>query len=384
TNISQRGFLTQSLAGQVVSEAAKFNGDVVWQALTEVSFKAGDVVLGKTIQQPGGTMYIPGSGAIYYPHGSEASATRRDMFYLTDAFAHVLDLERANPAFSAEQWMRLRAQDMLAMQARHADGHLYAPGEHSSWAATEQMPSWQMSDAYLAVWLDAQNKVSPEGNWIPHVFVENPGFEKVNLSAGTLKRFNVTGGIDGWQLLSGDGQKAGVTNFAGHGVVGAAFDEARFNGNHKALWINANGGTVPPVIGQALGVAIDDDLRYVLSLDIASLGEAGNGIESYVVQLLADGVLLSEAVEGINGAPTLLDGRFVTVSLDFDASAGLPAGVVPGVSALQLRLINPVMYSGPLSAQTIFDNVRLTAVPVPEPVSSIGVACLALRRRRTV
>jgi hypothetical protein len=56
-------------------------------------------------------------------------------------------------------WLRLRADRIEAMQARHPDGKLYAPGEFDTYPGREQMAAWQLADAYLFFWFSCHKTI---------------------------------------------------------------------------------------------------------------------------------------------------------------------------------------------------------------------------------
>jgi len=156
---NMRAYITQSLAGEPVPEAADFNFARVYRFL--VTYRFPSPPYGK----PGGTMYVPGSPNVYYPEGNDWSPYRYDIYYLMDVYAHMLHYDDGLP-YKASEWMRLRADRMLVMQNRFRDRHMYARGEFNTYEGREQLAAWQLAEAFLLFWLDAHGAVSPRSNWL--------------------------------------------------------------------------------------------------------------------------------------------------------------------------------------------------------------------------
>jgi hypothetical protein len=153
------GYLTQSLAGRVVPEAAAFNGAMIYRTFVTYRWPS------PPFEPPGGTIYVPGESNVYYPRGVDWSRYDVSLYYLEDAWARVLGWDRAlSPP--AREWMRLRADRMLKMQGRHADGRMFAPGEYDTYPGAEQWVAWCLTDAYLALWLQSHGALGACGNWL--------------------------------------------------------------------------------------------------------------------------------------------------------------------------------------------------------------------------
>ncbi|MDR3229594.1 MAG: hypothetical protein LBT53_09385, partial [Puniceicoccales bacterium] len=97
-------------------------------------------------------MYIPGKAELYHPQGTDWSKYRFDIYYLLDVNVHLLGLDK-ELKHKAIDWLRIRADRIETMQARHKDGKLYAPKEFTTYPGCEQMAAWQLADAYLFFWL---------------------------------------------------------------------------------------------------------------------------------------------------------------------------------------------------------------------------------------
>jgi hypothetical protein len=157
--LNLRAWLVCSLAGRPVPEAFDFNFPVVYGALQTTKF------VSPPYNPPGGSMYRPGEAAVYYPQGNDWSTHRLDIYYKMDLFARRLGADRGLP-LPAEHWIPMRAEAIEAMQARHADGRLYAKGEFDSYPNPEAMGLWVLADAYLLQWLDARDALTPRADWL--------------------------------------------------------------------------------------------------------------------------------------------------------------------------------------------------------------------------
>lgn len=151
--INSRSFLTQSLAGEPVSEGAQWNAPFIYRSLTEHIWPS------PPHKSPGGTMYIPGKAEVYYPRGTDWSKYRFDIYYLNDVNAHIHGWDKGLK-HKTVSWMRIRARRILDMQKRHNDGSMFSPDEFTTYAGHEQMTAWQIGDAYLLFWLKAHKAIS--------------------------------------------------------------------------------------------------------------------------------------------------------------------------------------------------------------------------------
>lgn len=149
--------MTDALANNRSPEAARFNADVVYGALSTVNFAV------PPYQSPGGTVYVhDGNGRptadIYYPVGNDWGTRRLAHFVAADASAHLFGYDEM-AAGSGADWERLHVRALLEMQARGTDGRTYqAPGE-DTYAGREEWVAVEIARAYLAHWLDSQDTV---------------------------------------------------------------------------------------------------------------------------------------------------------------------------------------------------------------------------------
>jgi hypothetical protein len=157
--LNLRAYLLQPLAGQSVPQTAEFNADLIYKTFVTHAWPV------PPYKAPGGTIYLPGRAEIYYPMGTDWSPFRFDIYYLYDAFAQVRGWDKDLP-HKAKDWMKVRAQRMLAMQARFPSGSMYAKEEHPAPYPNDQMVAWQMGDALLLLWLQGQDALKPQGQWL--------------------------------------------------------------------------------------------------------------------------------------------------------------------------------------------------------------------------
>ena len=140
--LNSRSYLMQPLAGQRTFDGSLMNFPLIYKSLTEHVWQS------PPYKAPGGTIYIPGKAEIYYPEDTDWSKFRIDIFYLMDVHIHLMNLDK-DLKNKAIDWMRVRANRIEAMQARHKDGKMFAPDEFTTYLGCEQMTAWQLADAYL-------------------------------------------------------------------------------------------------------------------------------------------------------------------------------------------------------------------------------------------
>ena len=156
--LNLRAYLTLPLAGQPVPQSARFNADRVYRCLVTQNWPS------PPYKAPGGTMYIPGQPEVYYPEGTDWSRYRFDVFYLVDVFADTLGLDQGLPHRAAE-WLPIRGQRLVEMQARHPDGRLFEPSEFTTYRGAEQETAWNFADSLLLLWLHDRGALGHEANW---------------------------------------------------------------------------------------------------------------------------------------------------------------------------------------------------------------------------
>lgn len=185
--------------------------------------------------------------------------------------------------------------------------------------------------------------------------VTNASFETanpLNVSCGAGCAYN-NGPIPGWTLFG----------FGGSWQPSSAyFTSGAPDGNLVAY---LNGG----FITQTLGVSLLANTTYTLSVDV------GNRLDhlttNYGMALFAGSTLLNSLTASNGLIPA---GTFANESFSFTSGATVPSG-------------NLMIVLGTAGIQSDFDNVRLTASPVPEPASlallgiGLGLVAFVIRRR---
>lgn len=157
--LSLRVYATQALAGKPAPQSAGLNVEFIYRSLSTHAWPT------PPYQAPGVPIYLPGKAEVYYPQGTDWSRFRFDVYYAFDACAKVFGWDKGLPD-TASNWMRLRGARLLEMQARHADGHCWEPAEAKQPYPNDQFLCWQMGDAYLLMWLDANRSIKPTRNWL--------------------------------------------------------------------------------------------------------------------------------------------------------------------------------------------------------------------------
>ncbi len=155
------GLITHSLAGPAVPDSWDFNGAMIYRTCVLQAWNS------PPHEKPGGTIYRVGKADVYYPGGLDWSTEDVSPFYLMDVYARLFDWHDG-----AADWMRIRTKKMLAMQERHDDRRMFAAGEYDTYEGAEQWVSWCLADAYLPLWLAAQQTdegssgLGSKGNWL--------------------------------------------------------------------------------------------------------------------------------------------------------------------------------------------------------------------------
>jgi hypothetical protein len=187
--------------------------------------------------------------------------------------------------------------------------------------------------------------------------IQNFSFETTNpltISCGTGCAYN-NGPIPGWTTTGGQQGSWQPSS--------AYFSSPVPDGSIVAF---SNGGT----ISQTLSDSLLANTLYTLSVDVGRRLDGVN-VTNYTISLFAGSTLLN-SLTASNGLIPL--GTFMDVSFNYMSGVTLPAG-------------NLAIMLSSAGSQTDFDNVRLTATPVPEPSSlallaaGLGLALFVFRRR---
>ena len=155
------GALASSLARQATPRAALIHVDTTYEALVERDFPAGYVYPDTTrpARAPGGTMYVPGSGDLYYPQGNDWGTDRVVPYVLLDALVGSFELD-GRVTKKADYWEALHAQKLLEQQSRHADGRTYATAREDKYKGREAYVNEFAALAYLSKWVTHQGAFS--------------------------------------------------------------------------------------------------------------------------------------------------------------------------------------------------------------------------------
>ena len=148
-----------SLARRPVPEAGIFNLDIPYRALADLRFTPGEIIDGKPVLPPGGTIFQSNSSDIYYPQGNDWGTKRRLNFAYADALVAVFSKDPALRQRAAA-WEREHAGKVLQMQGRFQDGRTYGALSEDTYPSREEWIAAAASNAYLLEWLVGQKGVS--------------------------------------------------------------------------------------------------------------------------------------------------------------------------------------------------------------------------------
>jgi hypothetical protein len=149
------------LARQRVPEAMFHNGGLVYSALSRVGYTAGGASpAGGTFTPPGGTVYVRGSSAVYYPQGDDWGIARRAHFVSLDAHARVYaDYLRARgwSARRALTWHET-GQRRLVASSGTTDGRTYSvdpavAAMQDVYPGREEYAAQNLATAWLALYI---------------------------------------------------------------------------------------------------------------------------------------------------------------------------------------------------------------------------------------
>jgi len=224
------------------------------------------------------------------------------------------------------------------------------------------------------------------------VAINNPGFESNPIADGTFAVFVPSS----WQLYDPQGIVNQTTNAVGvirPNIPQAFFPSGATEGSQAALVFLAGPVNAPVGIQQTLAATLQANTRYDLSVDIGNIdsgtslpgsADGGNvfynlkGFPGYRIEVLAGGTLLASDTSSTGTIP---EGQWRTSTLSVATSAS-PAELGQPLTIRLINLDTPGTPAEP-AIEVDFDNVRLMATPVPEPMTWVlclaGVALLVLR-----
>jgi hypothetical protein len=132
------------LGGSSVPSVLLRSLDVVYQALTDVQHHSPPYL------PPGGTVYRPGTSAVYWPERCEWGSRMPMGFAVMDADAVVFGFGHQ----TASEYLRLHTLDELSMQQRSPDRRSYLSRYEFSKATAEEQTAWLAANLYLTEVLD--------------------------------------------------------------------------------------------------------------------------------------------------------------------------------------------------------------------------------------
>ena len=384
TGLTIEPFITQSLAGQAVPQAAGFNGNVVYNAMATVPVGSQQKTMFQRGQQGS---YVPD---VYYPQGTDWSLYRYDIFFEMDAYADLLGYD-SGKSYDAMGWGQTRLDRILEMQARFSDGHLYAAGEFDTWATREPYALQTLTNVWMINWLDAQDAISPQGNWNASLTPPNVGHLTLRVDRTTgeviaINTSNVTNvTLDGYAINSLAGQlnpaawatldQQGMGDWIAANPSTHLLSELRTTGSitispGQQLSLGQVFAPAPPA---AFGAKSPDDLQFQYSATgsqtfdgiVQYTGVARNSTLTLVVDpatgrtLLRNDTPFAPAIEGYlitSASGALLPANGFWSSLH-DQGAGGGSWIEANPTASQVAELNAGSFS--LAASSVFDLGKL-------------------------
>lgn len=139
-----------ALAGQQTPQAIRELLGPVYAAFTGYNFSV------PPYAAPGGTTYVPGSEAIYYPEVNDWGSGQRLPYALADALALTCGFDPG----SAASYLDLHLDAVLAQQARYSTGMTYANNVEYNYIGREEHTAQLASQLYLILYLRDHNMIS--------------------------------------------------------------------------------------------------------------------------------------------------------------------------------------------------------------------------------
>lgn len=120
---------------------------------------------------PGGTIYVPGSADIYFPHGNDWGSGRRMNFAMFDALAHDFQLD-TNLAVKARSWEAVHAQAVLDQQFESSDRRAYTTDDADIYQGREEWVAVHAAMAWFSKYVAAQGAYARTDRFIDVVIHE--------------------------------------------------------------------------------------------------------------------------------------------------------------------------------------------------------------------
>ncbi|MFH0920205.1 MAG: LamG-like jellyroll fold domain-containing protein [Fibrobacterota bacterium] len=194
-----------ALSGSVIPQAALWNMDVIYHCLTDFNWPYPPYL------SPGGTIYRPDSARVYFPEGTDWSANRVDNYLSFDVFAGDFGFDSLSSR-PASNWYLIRADHLLAMQARSSTGQLYVAGE-LDFQPKEGYASLNFGLLYFSTLLKAAGYYR-SGNWRSGLQDSTPPSIPAGLSASAASlvqtalvwhpSLDAESGIEGYYIYRDD------------------------------------------------------------------------------------------------------------------------------------------------------------------------------------
>ena len=140
-----------ALGGMKSPLASLFNGDRVYQAMTDLKIKDGR------------TMYVSENGTatvkMYYPQGNDWGNFRQANYWLMDIMADLFEWDK-KCSIKAREWAAVRNNEMKRMQDRSSSGQYYQDMAEDSFPSREEWISYHLAFGYLGLWLHENSLIS--------------------------------------------------------------------------------------------------------------------------------------------------------------------------------------------------------------------------------
>jgi len=136
---------TSTLAGRPTPAAALHNMEVLYGNFVDRDYPA------PPYEAPGGTIYRPGTGSLYYPEGTDWGTSRRLQFVAVDAISAAFGVDQS-ASRDGRYWLALHGGDALDMQARSDDGRTYLPEDDDTYAGREEWVAMHAAWSVLSLW----------------------------------------------------------------------------------------------------------------------------------------------------------------------------------------------------------------------------------------
>lgn len=132
------------LAGKQGLQSSLYNGEVIYQALTERLFN-------------GKTMYCKTAGgkassSVYFPEGNDWGEKRQANYWLMDILAHIYGWDRGS-SVKAIEWAEARNKEMIYMVNRDTTGQYYQDIKEDKFPSREEWFGSHVAWGYLGWWL---------------------------------------------------------------------------------------------------------------------------------------------------------------------------------------------------------------------------------------